>query len=68
MTTEPLEVLDMLARGGKATVHAPSRRLPETSTMATESSAVSGQGHRLEPVVKEAGAPNPVLPVRAAPS
>ena len=48
MTADPFEVINLLARGGKATVHAPSRRLPETSTNA-ESDVLCGPGHRLEP-------------------
>lgn len=51
-------MLDLLARGGKATVRAPSRRPPETST-ATVESALSAKGHRLEPFVKEDRATNP---------
>jgi hypothetical protein len=57
MTADPFEVTNLLARGGKATVHAPSRRPPEASGSST--CVTSSQGHRLEPIVKADRATNP---------
>ena len=57
MTADLFEVINLLARGGKATVHAPSRRPPEASGSST--CVASSEGHRLEPIVKADRATNP---------